>query len=69
MEYQVFNTGDQIWTSQRDGKRVSVKVITHDGMVWEEGDEALHLRRLEGMEKYFHMVEVFCIKLILKVIS
>jgi hypothetical protein len=68
MEYQVYSTGDQVWTSQRYGKRVSVKVITHDGLVWEEGDETT-FRKLEGMEKYLHQAQVFLARMILKVIS
>lgn len=68
MQYSVYSTGDQIWTSQRYGKRVSVKVITHDGMVWEEGDTAA-FRKLDGIEKHFHTGQVWLIKLILKVIS
>jgi len=68
MEYHVYSTGDQVWTSQRYNKRVSVKVITHDGMVWEEGD-TVAFRRLEGMEKAIHTVQVFLTRMILKAIS
>ncbi len=68
MQYQVFSTGDQIWTSQRFGQRVTVKMVTHDGMVWEEGD-AQPFRRLHGAEKYIHTVQTFLVKLILKVLS
>lgn len=67
MEYQAFSTGDQIWTSQRYGKRVTVKVITHDGIVWEEGDETIH--KLTGMEKVVHQVQVFLTKNILKFLT
>lgn len=63
MEYQVFTTGDQLWTSQRDGKRVTVKLLTHDGWAWEEG-ETTH--RLTGMEMYVHKATVFCLRWILK---
>lgn len=68
MQYQVHNTGDQVWTSQRFGQRVTVKMISHDGMVWEEGDEQ-PFRRLQGAEKYVHAVQTFLVKLILKVLS
>jgi len=64
MEYQVFTTGDQLWTSQRGGMRVTVKLLTHDGWYWEEGEET---RRLTGVEKILHRIEVFCMKTILKV--
>jgi hypothetical protein len=64
MEYQVFTTGDQIWTSIRYGKRATVKLITHDGLAWEEGEETFH--RLTGVEKLAHRVQVFFIRLILK---
>lgn len=37
----VYNTGDQIWTSYRDGKTKVVRVITHDGVFWEEGMSSL----------------------------
>jgi hypothetical protein len=68
MQYHVYNTGDQVWTSQRYGRRVTVKMRTHDGMVWEEGDEG-SFRRLQGVEKFIHQVEVFAIKLILRLIA
>jgi len=64
MEYQVFTTGDQIWTSIRHDKRVTVKLITHDGLAWEEGEETFH--HLTGMERIAHRVQVFFIRLILK---
>ena len=64
MEYQVFSTGDQIWTSIRHGKRVTVKLLTHDGLSWEEGEENSH--RLTGVELWVHKATVFCIKIIHK---
>lgn len=67
MDYQYFNTGDQIWTSQRYGKRTTVKLITHDGLAWEEGD--LETRKLAGMERLMHRVVVLCIKGIYKVMN
>jgi hypothetical protein len=69
MEYRVYNTGDQIWISQRFGKEVTVKVVTHDGIIWSEGDDSLPIWKLTGMEKHLHKVEVFFIKLILKALS
>jgi len=68
MQYHVYNTGDQVWTSQRFGQRVAVKMITHDGMVWEEGDVE-SFRKLTGVEKHIHTVQTFLVKLILKVLS
>ena len=68
MQYHVYNTGDQVWTSQRYGQRVTVKMITHDGMTWEEGDKE-SFRKLQGVEKTFHQATIFCIKLILKVLN
>ena len=68
MEYRVYNTGDQIWTSQRYGKRVSVKVVTHDGLVWEEGD-TVTFRKMDGVELRIHQVQVFLTKLILKALA
>ncbi len=35
MEHRLYNTGDQIWVE--DGQ--SVKFITHDGIMWERGEE------------------------------
>jgi hypothetical protein len=67
MEYQIYNTGDQIWTSQRYGERKTVKLITHDGLVWEEGDETFH--RLTGMEKVVHQVQVSLSRWVLKALS
>lgn len=37
MEHRLFNTGDQIWLV--DGR--TVKLITHDGMTWEAGQDKL----------------------------
>lgn len=68
MQYHVYNTGDQVWTSQRFGQRVTVKMITHDGKVWEEGD-AEPFRRLMGAEKYIHTAQTFLVKLLLRVLS
>lgn len=68
MQYHVYNTGDQIWTSQRYNQRVTVKMVTHDGMTWEEGDQNSFCR-LQGLEKYIHCAAVFCIKMILKVLQ
>lgn len=67
MEFRVYNTGDKIWVSKRYGRDTTVKLVTHDGMVWEEGDTTFH--RLEGAEKYVHVIEVFLTKIILKVLS
>jgi len=67
MEYRVYNTGDQVWLSQRFGQRVTVKILTNDGMVWSEEEPTL--RRLEGAERYIHLVTVFLIKVIRKVLS
>ena len=68
MQYHVYNTGDQVWTSQRYGQRVTVKMITHDGIVWEEGD-ATAFRKLKGVELFIHKVQTFCVKAILKVLN
>ena len=57
MEYQSYNTGDQVWTSQRYGQRASVKVITHDAYIWVEGDTQA-LRKLTGLEYYLHWITV-----------
>jgi hypothetical protein len=67
MEFQAYKNGDKVWLSQRYGKQTVVKVVTHDGMVWSEDEPTL--KRLEGAEKIVHNVEVFCTKLILKVLS
>jgi hypothetical protein len=67
MQYHTYNTGDQVWTSQRYGKQTVVKVITHDGMVWSE--EEPKLTRLEGAEKFIHQIQVFCMKWIWKVLN
>ena len=67
MEYQIYNTGDQLWTSIRNGKRVTVKVITHDGLVWEEGEQ--ETRKLTGAQKIAHQVQVFLAKQILRFVA
>lgn len=67
MEYQVFTTGDQLWTSMRNGKRVTVKLLTHDGWSWEEGEG--ESRRLTGMELYVHRATVFCLRWINKALA
>lgn len=72
MKYHVYNTGDQIWMSERYGQQIVVKIISSDGLVLEEGDDAkstLFTRRMSGAEKYIHMVQTFIIKLILKVLK
>jgi hypothetical protein len=43
-------------------------MVTHDGMVWEEGDTT-SFRRLEGAEKYIHIATTFCIRLLLKALN
>lgn len=67
MQYRVYNTGDQIWLSERYGKQVAVKALTHDGLTFSEEEPIM--RRLTGAERYVHMVTVFFIKGILKVLS
>jgi len=67
MEYRVYGTGDQIWLSQRYGKRTVVKILTHDGLSWAEDEGPM--KPLTGAERYVHVATVFCIKLILKVLS
>jgi len=67
MQYRSFSSGDQIWVSQRYGQDVTVKFKTSDGLVWEEGDATF--RKLHGVEKAIHQVEVFCLKLIKKVLA
>jgi hypothetical protein len=67
MQYRVFNTGDQIWLSERYGKQVVVKLLTHDGLAWSEDEPSM--KRLTGAERYVHLATVFCMKLILKVLS
>lgn len=54
MQYRTFNTGDQLWYSKRDEQDVVVKLITNDGLTWEEGQSGL--KKLTGVEKYFHRV-------------
>ena len=68
MQYHVYKTGDQVWMSQRFGRRVAVKIITHDGMIWEEGDTEI-FRRFQGFEKAVHQATVFCIRVILSILS
>lgn len=67
MQFRVYNTGDRIWVSKRYGKEEVVKIITNDGLIWEEGDTGL--RKLVGAEKISHQVETFFIKTILRVLS
>ena len=68
MEYRVYGSGDQVWLSDRYGQKVSVKFISHDGLVWEEGDDYA-FRKLTGTEMYIHVAQVFLMKLMLKVLS
>ena len=67
MEYRVFNTGDQIWLSQRYGKPTVVKVLTHDGLTFSEDEPTI--RRIEGAERIVHQITVFFMKIILKVLA
>ena len=67
MQYRAYSTGDQIWVSERYGKQVTVKLLTHDGWAWEEGEGAMH--RLSGVERYVHLATTFCIRMILKVFN
>ncbi len=82
MEYRVCNTGDQIWIAERFGEPTVVKIITHDGIFFSEEHEPRILKReghedvliyplvkLEGVEKYIHKAEVFCLKLIFKLLA
>jgi len=66
MKFQCFSNGDRIWLSQRFGKPAVVKIVTNDGLFWEEGTS---LKKLEGVEKFFLQVEVFFIKLFAKVLA
>lgn len=38
MEHRLFNTGDQVWV--KNGQ--TVKLITHNGMCWEQGQNGYH---------------------------
>jgi hypothetical protein len=67
MEYRVFNTGDQIWISQRHGNPTVVKALTHDGLTCSEDEPTI--RRLEGAERIVHQVTVFFMRLILKALA
>ena len=82
MEYRVYNTGDQIWLSQRYGKEDVVRILTHDGMIWSEEIEPIILKReghedipihpmdkLSGSEKSIHKIQMLFTKLILKVLA
>ena len=61
MQYKTFNTGDQVWYSKRYGQDVVVKLITSDGLTWEEGD-AKPLTKLTGAEKFLHRIVVAAIR-------
>jgi hypothetical protein len=51
MQYRTFNTGDQIWVRRlTNGQEVSVKVITYDGLFWDEEDGFLYPKKLTGIE-------------------
>ena len=65
MQYHTTNLGDQFWTSQRYGQTVTVKIITHDGITWEEGQ--VGLTKLTGVEMYIHQVVVTWLRLWFKV--
>jgi len=69
MEYRTFNTGDQVWVSNRFGKEVAVKVHTNDGICWSEGDRPNFIVKLTGLEAIFHKIEVCFIKLMFKTFS
>jgi hypothetical protein len=51
----------------RYGQRVTVKIITADGLVWEEGDQGTH--KLSGFEKHAHRFQVFLTKQILRFVA
>ncbi len=67
MEYRVCSTGDQIWLADRFGQKTVVKIVTHDGLVWSE-DEPI-LKRMDKLEGVIHKAEVFCLKLINKLLA
>lgn len=68
MQYRVFTNGDQVWLSKRSDQTVTVKLLTHDGLAWEEGD-TVPLRSLQGFEKVLHQVQVALITFILKILG
>lgn len=55
--YTLYNTGDQVWSEWRDGKWVTTKVITHDGIISDEREEG-GIVHLTGFEKALHSVQV-----------
>lgn len=65
--WRYFNTGDQIWMEWRHGKWEVVRVLGADGVTWSEREEGL--QKLSGMEKFFHRIEVTCLKLAWKVLQ
>ena len=57
MQYRTFNTGDQIWVRRTtNGREVTAKVITHDGMIWSEDEPKT--RKITGVEYYLHWITV-----------
>lgn len=63
MQYRTYNTGDQLWVRRTvDGHEVTAKLITSDGLTWEEGDEK-SLTQLTGVEKVLNECVVAAIRL------
>jgi hypothetical protein len=67
VQYRLYNAGDQIWLSDRYGKQVVVKIVTHDGLTFSEEEPVM--RRFSGVEHYLHLVKTFFIRGILRVLS
>ena len=62
-EHRMFNTGDQIWFIHDDTlvptpQSKVIRVLTHDGWSWEEG-QSKPMIRLTGLEMLSHRCKMF----------
>lgn len=63
MQYRTYATGDQIWVRRlTDGREVTVKYITSDGLTGSEDENDFKMRKLTGIERALHYVVVAAIK-------
>lgn len=62
MEYRTYSTGDQIWVRRTvDGQILTAKLVTSDGLKWEEGEDGM--TKMDAVERFIHHFVVGAIRL------